>query len=71
MPEGWTIHPGGDSASQDTPCKGNLVQNTKRDLERYREELLRLRERAVNVRIVKRNPLDINIRVDYPKGFEG
>ena len=51
--------------------KGNLVQNTKRDLERYREELLRLRERAVNVKIVKRNPLDINIRVDYPKGFEG
>ena len=49
----------------------NLVQDSISDLKSYKEELRKMRVRAAGVKIKRRNPLDISIKVDYPEGFEG
>lgn len=59
--------------SIDTYTNGdrNLVQDSIADLKSYKEELRKMRVRAAGVKIKRRNPLDISIKVDYPEGFEG
>ena len=51
--------------------KCSKVCNTKSEVLEFKKRLTDMRKRTINTKIARKNPLEFNIRVDYPKGFEG